>query len=98
MSDRTYFVLSRVSAFQENDLIVVDRQEMHESRSDDEVEIAFHTFTLAEFAAEYAKQLRTDERLVAVSKVLSIREPGGNSFDIVREDLKLSDNPPTIVG
>jgi hypothetical protein len=92
------FVLSRVSAFQENDLIVVDRQDVNEYGTDSEVEIAFNTFTLAEFAAEYAMELGSDERLVAVSKVLSVREPDGRSFDIVREDFKLADDEFTLAG
>jgi hypothetical protein len=88
MSEKSYFVLSRVSAFQENDLIVVDRQDVNEYCDDDEVASAFDTFTLAEFAAEYAKHLRCDVRLVVVSKVLSLREPDGSGIDIAREDLK----------
>jgi hypothetical protein len=96
MSEKSCFVLSRVTAFQENDLIVVDRQDVNEF-GDDEVPAAFDTFTLAEFAAEYAKRLRGDERLVAVSKVLSLREPDGSSIDIAREDFRLPNDAPALL-
>ena len=87
-----HFVLSRVSAFESSGLVVVDRQEMKEYGTEEEVAVAFQTFSLAEFAAEYRQQLSSNERLLAVSKVVSLCEPDGRIKNFVREDYNLLDN------
>jgi hypothetical protein len=86
---RPYFLLSRASAFESGGVLVVDPQAVKECRTEDEVETAFNELSLPDFAAQYRGQLRAGERLVSVSKIVSLCDQNGNSSEVARDDLKV---------
>ena len=85
----SYFVLSKVTVFESAGVLVVDTQAVREYGTEDEVEDAFHAFSLADFAEECRAKLQPEEHLVSVSKVVSQCDELGNTREIMRDDLRL---------
>jgi hypothetical protein len=85
----SYFLLSKVRAFESAGVLVVDPQTVREYGIEDEAEDAFHAFDLAAFAEECRSKLQPGEHLVSVSKVVSQCDELGNTSEITRADFKL---------
>lgn len=85
----SYFLLSKVRVFESAGVLVVDAQAVQEYGTEDEVDEAFHHFRLADFAAECGAKLQPSERLVSVSKVVSLCDEFGNTSEIIRDDLRI---------
>jgi hypothetical protein len=90
MSERqTYFVLSRASAYESDGLVLVDPQAIKRYVNEDEVAAAFNHLNLSDLAEQYQRQLRPEQRLVLVSKIVSICDEYGNTCPIARDDLRV---------
>jgi hypothetical protein len=89
---RSYLLLSKVCGFEAGGVLVVDSQTIGEYGTEDEVEKAFHDFSLAHFAEECEGKLGPTETVVFVSKVVSECDEAGNTREITRDDLKFLDS------
>lgn len=88
----SYFLLSKVCGFESGGVLVVDPQAVKEFATEEEIENAFHNFSLETFADECRTKLKPEETLVFVSKVGSECDERGNVHEIMRDDLKVPDS------